>query len=56
MAWILDRLGESSTWRGIIGIATAVGVGISPELATGIIAAGTGTIGLINVLRTERKR
>jgi hypothetical protein len=56
MDWIIERLGEASTWRGLVGLVTAAGVAISPELATQIIAVGVGLIGLINVVRKERAK
>ena len=49
--WLVDRLGESSTWRGIIGLVTAAGIVIDPERATQIIAGGMTIVGLINVFR-----
>lgn len=54
--YALDRLSENSTWRGIIAIATAGGVAIQPDLANAIIALGMAAIGLINVLRKEKKQ
>jgi hypothetical protein len=48
---LLERLSENSTWRGVILIATAVGVRLEPELQESIIVAGLGLIGLINVIR-----
>lgn len=48
---ILEKLTENSTWRGLILIATAVGVKIEPELQESIIVAGLGLVGLINVVR-----
>ena len=48
---LLEKLSENSTWRGIILIATAVGVKIEPELRESIIVAGLGLVGLINVIR-----
>lgn len=53
MNWLLDRLSENSTWRGLIAIATAAGVTIQPDLADAIIAAGLALIGLVNVIRKE---
>ena len=50
--WVLDRLGENSTWRGLIACATAFGAVVSPDQATKIIAAGLAVIGLINMFRT----
>jgi len=51
-AFVLARLAEPSTWRGIILCAAGLGVSIAPErmdaivsvgmLAAGIIGAGTG--------------
>jgi len=48
---VLERLSESSTWRGLILVATALGVKLDPELQETILAAGLGLVGLINVLR-----
>ena len=48
---LLEKFSENSTWRGIILIATAVGVKIEPELQESIIVAGLGLVGLINVVR-----
>ncbi|WP_373031664.1 hypothetical protein [Sulfurovum sp.] len=44
-----------STWKGIIGIATAAGLVVSPELAAQIVALGIAVIGAINVVRNEKK-
>jgi len=50
---ILDSLSQSSTWRGLILLATAAGVGVhmEPELQNQIVATGLGLVGLINVIR-----
>jgi hypothetical protein len=48
---ILERLSENSTWRGMILVATALGLKLDPELQNQILAAGLGVIGVINVLR-----
>jgi hypothetical protein len=49
--WLLDRLSENSTWRGIITLLTAAGVVLDPEKANSIIAAGLALVGVINVFR-----
>jgi len=49
--WLLARLGENSTWRGVIALLTAVGVTLDPEKSNAIIAAGLALIGVINVFR-----
>jgi len=48
---VLDKLSENSTWRGIILVATAVGLKLDPELQNAILAAGLSLIGLINLVR-----
>jgi len=53
---ILEILSKASTWKGIIGIATALGVVLSPELIEYIIATGVGLVGIINLVRTEKKQ
>jgi hypothetical protein len=54
--YILDRLSESSTWRGITLLATAAGMGLSPEQAGAICTAGLAVVGMINVFRKEGKK
>lgn len=54
--WLLDRLQEPSTWRGIIQALTAAGIVIDPSIAIQIIAIGTALVGLINILRREPPR
>lgn len=56
MDYVIDRLAENSTWRGLILVATATGVHLSPELSNAIVTAGLGLVGLINVLRKERAK
>ena len=51
--WILDRLDEPSTWRGLVGMLTAAGVAISPHNAQIIVAAGLGIAGFIGVVTKD---
>lgn len=48
---LLERLSENSTWRGLILVATALGVKLDPEIQNQILVAGLGLVGLINVIR-----
>ena len=48
---LLAKLSENSTWRGMILVATAVGVKIEPELQEAILVAGLSLVGLINIIR-----
>ncbi len=49
--FVLDRLSENSTWRGLILVAVALGVKLEPEMQNQIIAAGLGLVGTINIFR-----
>lgn len=51
--YILDRLSESSTWRGLAFVLSAAGVTLVPEQANAIAAAGMAIVGAINVFRKE---
>lgn len=52
--WLLARLSENSTWRGLIALATASGVTLNPEQTASITAAGLALIGAINVFRSQK--
>lgn len=54
MNWIVSRLTESSTYRGIFAICTAIGISVSPDMQNAIIAFGLASIGLINVIIKEK--
>lgn len=57
MKWyIIDRLSETSTWRGIIALVTAAGIALSPEQANAITAAGLGVIGVIGAFFPDWKK
>ena len=47
MGYLLSRLGERSTWIGLIAVATGAGVNITPEAATGIITVGSMLAGTV---------
>lgn len=49
-------LSETSTWRGIIAIATAIGITLAPEQQNALMALGLAGIGTINVFRREAKK
>jgi hypothetical protein len=48
---VVERLKENSTWRGLILVATALGVKLDPALQEQIIVAGLSLVGLINIVR-----
>lgn len=47
MTYVIDRLKEPSSWRGLVMLATAFGVTMNPDLVASIVAAGTGLAGII---------
>lgn len=55
MRYILDRLKEPSTWRGLISLVAIFGIKIAPEQAETIMTAGVSIYSAINILRKEQK-
>lgn len=54
MKYILDRLKEPSSWRGLVMLASAFGITFNPELLPSIIAAGTGLAGVIGFVFKDK--
>lgn len=54
MNWLLNRLREPSTWRGLVWLLTALGVSLSPEAWAHITTIGMAAAGLIGVLTREK--
>ena len=52
--YLIERMKEPSTWRGIILLLTAVGVPIAPELQSVIISAGLGLAGLVGAVTPDK--
>ena len=52
--YLLERLSEASTWRGLVALATAVGVTLSPEQMNAIVGAGLALIGLLGVFTKDK--
>lgn len=47
--FVVARLGEISTWKGIFLIVTACGASIHPELRDAIITVGLSLVGALGV-------
>lgn len=54
MRYLIDRARERSTWRGLTGLISALGLALSPDQIEAIVAAGTAVAGLIGVLGRDR--
>ena len=50
MAYLLARLKEASTWRGIALLLTAFGVQVAPEVQEAVISVGIAVAGAVGVL------
>ena len=53
-SYLLERIKEPSTWRGLTLLLTALGVPLAPGVSDAIIAAGLGIAGLIGALAPDR--
>jgi hypothetical protein len=53
LQFILDRGRERSTWLGIVSLATALGVVVTPAQSDAIIAAGIAIAGLLAVFTKD---
>lgn len=51
--YIINRLGERSTWLGFIALITACGATVEPALSEYIISAGMGIVGIIGVFTKD---
>lgn len=52
--YVIERLAEPSTWRGIVALITAAGISLSPEQATAITAAGLAIIGVVGAFFSDK--
>lgn len=54
LQYLLDRLGEASTWRGLIAMLTSFGVFLLPEQVEAIVAGGLAGIGIIGAFFKDK--
>lgn len=54
LAYLIARLGEPSTWRGLFELLTALGISLHPDQVASITTLGLAAIGTVNVFRKER--
>ena len=55
-AYILERLKEPSTWRGIVLLLTAAGVPMAPGVADLVVAVGLAVAGMIGTVMPDKAR
>ena len=54
MNWLIARLKEPSSWRGLIVLASIVGYKLDPTLQEAIVTAGVSLIALVEIIRKEQ--
>lgn len=52
--YMLARLREGSTWRGIIAMLTAAGVSLQPDQQEAIISLGLAIMGVVGVFMKDQ--
>ena len=53
-AYMIERMKEPSTWRGIVLLLTAIGVPVAPAMADAIVSVGLAVAGLIGVAAPDK--
>lgn len=55
MRYLLNRLKEASTWRGLVLVITALGVQLTPDQLSAIVATGLAVSGLIGAFFPDKQ-
>lgn len=53
--YIIARLAEASTWRGLVMLGMAAGLKVEPAMADQIVAAGAAVAGAIGMVMPDKK-
>ena len=53
-AYMIERMKEPSTWRGLVLLLTAIGVPVAPAMADAIVSVGLAIAGLIGVATPDK--
>ena len=56
MDWLLNRLREASTWRGLVWLLTVSGVALRPDQVEAIVLTGMAIAGLLGVFLQDQAR
>jgi hypothetical protein len=55
-SYILNRLAEPSSWRGLFALLTAAGISIAPDQQAAIVTLGLAAIGFIGTFFPDLKK
>ena len=53
--FIMKRLREASTWRGIMALVTAAGIALNPEQIEALVIVGMGVMGAIGTFFPDQE-
>lgn len=56
LLFVAEYFTHASTWKGLIGLVTAFGVALSPEMAEKLIAFGMAGVGFIQVFIDDNNK
>lgn len=54
-SYVLERMKEASTWRGLTLLLTAMGIPLAPGVADAVIAVGLAVAGLIGSVMPDKR-
>lgn len=54
LKWLVDRLGERSTWLGLTAIATAAGIKAEPEQVEAVTTLGLSVAGAVMAFTKDK--
>jgi hypothetical protein len=54
--FVLNRLREPSTWRGIVMVVTVFGVNLTPEEALAVASVGASIVAAIGIFTADKKK
>ena len=55
-SYILNRLAEPSSWRGLFALLTAAGISIAPDQQAAIVSLGLAAIGFVGTFFPDLKK
>jgi len=53
--YVIERLTEAGTWKGIVALITALGVVMTPDQQGAVIASGLAVMGMIGAFLPDTK-
>lgn len=56
IAYLRERMGEASTWRGLILLAAVCGARLTPEQADALVLVGVGAAGLLGAVLPDGRK